>query len=454
MGVVSRAQVWQARSAILVPDPQLGLEVPPRMVLTAPPEFTPEEAPPVSAAEDAARLVEELESQNRELRATRDRYSRDRRALENQLRQSQKLEPIGRLASGLAHEYKNILMGIQGYSDMALAELSDSPARSYLEEIRATAKRGSALAAQLLAFCRNECVERELVNVDVAVAEASRLMRALVSESVELRLDLSAPDVQILAVSGAIEQIILNLALNASDAMPTGGQLSIQTRALCSGESKQVALYVADDGVGMDVVTRRRLFEPFFTTKPEGSGTGLGLATVQRTLTELGGTIDVESALGCGTTFRLLIPLAPEGAKDPPPSPLAPCPLTEQTILVVDDERLVLATVDHYLERARHDTLLADSARAALELATERPGGSIDILLTDVTLPGMGGAELARAVRKLHPGIRVLFMSALPRAELIREEKVDAEASTIEKPFEEEGLARALAQLVEESEPQ
>mgnify|MGYP001421559430 CR=1 FL=1 len=375
----------------------------------------------------------------------------ERKRLEDQLRQSQKLEPVGRLTSELAHEYRNLLMGIEGFTSMALDALQDSPARRWVEEVRAAAGRGSALAAQLLAFTRKEQVSREPHELDQLVGEAGKLLRALLRAEVVLELDLQAPLACVEVGPGDLEQVLLNLAVNASDAMPQGGRLAIRTRFRAD---QRALIQVQDQGTGMDAATRRRLFEPFFTTKPHG--TGLGLAAIQRVVGQLGGRIEVASAPGQGTTFSLVLPLAPRLACEEPPHPApsgagsqeeAVPPARPLTVLAVEDERLVLVTVEHYLLRAGYRPLMAEDPREALELASRAAPGSIDLLLTDVSLPGMGGRQLAEEVRRRHPGVAVLFMSAFPRAQLLEEGRIDPASPTLEKPFDEEQLARRLAEL-------
>ena len=380
----------------------------------------------------------------------------ERRGLEEALRHSQKLEAVGLLAGGLAHEYKNLLMGIQGFTSMALERLADSPARPYVEEIRAAAGRGSALACQLLAFSRRSRLERVSVRLDPTVAAATRLLRPLLGAQVELDLDLSAPRARVLLEEGAIELILLNLALNARDAMPAGGLLSIRTRVLGSGQ--EVALSVQDSGTGMDEATQARLFEPFFTTKRRAAGTGLGLVAVRRLATGLGGRIEVVSAPRSGSTFHVILPLTDEaGATSEraplPESPCAPSPgapaagRERPVILIVEDERLVLITVDHYLRRAGYRTLLAGDAQDALRVLEEGTGKP-DALLVDVTLPGSDGAAVARELRQRCPGLPVLFMSAVPREQLVASGRVPADAATIEKPFSEVELTTRLGELL------
>lgn len=370
----------------------------------------------------------------------------EREQLVSELRQAQKLEAVWRLSSGLAHEYKNLLMGIQGFTSMALDSLGDSPARSYMEEIREAAGRGSALAAQLLAYSRKEEPRVVLVCPDEKVAAVEPLLRSLLGEGIELELEVNAPTARVRAGESWFEQILLNLALNASDAMKGRGRLGIRTRTLPGGE---IELAVEDTGAGMDAETQARMFEPFFTTKPVGKGTGLGLSAVRGIVAEMNGRIEVDSQVGHGSTFRLQLPCSTNGQEVSDrllSVSTVSAPAEPETVLVVEDERLVLLTTEHYLRKAGYRPLTASTPADALELARSHEG-PLDILLTDVSLPVMGGQELAQRIQKLHPSVRLLFMSAFPREKLTQEGWVDADAETIEKPFSEEQLRARLSEL-------
>ena len=369
------------------------------------------------------------------------------RRSQEELQQAQKLEAIGRLSGGLAHEYRNLLLGIQGFTSMALESLGQSPARPHVEEIRAAAWRGAALTAQLLSYSRKSGAALAVLRVDETIRASAALLRSLLGEGVHLELLLDAPEGRVRAGEGWVEQILLNLALNASDAMKGRGDLVVRTRVVDGTDRRVVWISVRDTGPGMDASTTARVFEPFFTTKPPGQGTGLGLPSVEALVSQMEGTIDVASAVGFGTTFNILLPWADEREEIiPAEPPQAPCSGAPLTVLVVEDERLVLLTVEHYLRRAGYTPLLAASPEQALELAQAHPG-SIDVLLTDVSLPKMGGGELADAVRAHRPEIAVLFMSAFPREQLVAKGWIDPSCPSIEKPFREHDLVANLARV-------
>jgi PAS domain S-box-containing protein len=360
------------------------------------------------------------------------------RAAEEALRQKHKMEAVGRLAGGVAHDFNNLLTVIQGYCDLLERCLGpEGEARAYLEAIQGAAGRAADLTRQLLTFSRRTPPAPQAVDLSALVGRTADMLRRLIGEDVALLTRL-APDLPaVLADPGQLEQVLLNLCANARDAMPDGGRLTLETFAPASGE-RAVGLRVTDTGRGMDRQTQARLFEPFFTTKEAGKGTGLGLASVYAIVTGAGGTIGVESIPGQGTVFTIHFPAAPA-----PPAPLpppAPHPLAtgRGTVLLVEDEEGVRNLTARILRDAGYTVLEADGGEAGRALAASHPG-AIDLLLTDVVMPGLRGPELARLVRQERPGIGVLYMSGYS------EEQLGVEtAQLVSKPFTAEALTRAV----------
>jgi two-component system cell cycle sensor histidine kinase/response regulator CckA len=365
----------------------------------------------------------------------RDREARHsaEQALEEtaeQLRQSQKMEAIGRLAGGVAHDFNNLLLAINGYSEFLADSLVGERERRFAREIRAAGERAAALTAQLLAFSRRQVLQPQVMNLNDAVAEIESILRRLIGESVEVvfELDSGLPPVE--ADPTQIGQVLLNLAVNARDAMAGVGTLTIRTR----GEADTAALEVSDTGTGMDDETRARIFEPFFTTKLPGHGTGLGLSTVYGIVTQTGGTIAVDSAPGRGATFSLRLPatqLAP-GEQDTAVTVL-PSGGVER-VLVVDDEQVVRELVAQMLRGRGYRVWTAGSAEEATTL-----DGHWDLLITDVVMPGVNGVDLARQIDATH----VLFMSGYDQHGVL------GEAAFLQKPFGRDRLVRAVRELLD-----
>jgi len=384
--------------------------------------------------------------------------------------QKRKMEAVGRLASGVAHDFRNLLMALQGC--LALAERSlhnPAVARQYIGEAQEATRKGTRLTDQLLAFSRRKPVDQVPVRLPELVRRSEGVLRPLLGETIALRFDLDdGPAVR--AGADEVEQVLLNLVANARDAMPNGGEVRILVRTVDARTpspaatpnlppGRYVELGVADDGHGMSAETRSRIFEPFSTTKGVGEGTGLGLATVYGTVRRLGGDIVVDSQEGVGTTFRLFLPAldedAPSSSSQPPPPPLAeaarasasPVPPGAERVLrvlLVEDDEMVRMTVRHYLELGHQDVVEARDARHAVELV-EREGDRLDVLVTDMVMPAMGGRELARYVAARVPGIRVLYMSAHPRVVLSQSGRLDPGIPLLYKPFDGATLLRALS---------
>ena len=362
--------------------------------------------------------------------------------LEHEFLQAQKLEAVGSLAGGIAHDFNNLLMGIMACSRMAAADLDPrSSVRGLFDEIGSAASRGIALTRRLLAFSRRQPVDLRPTSINGVVRENETMLRQLLGEDVALRVDLAASGAIVHADEGLVEQVLINLLVNARDAMPHGGEIAVTT-----GETTdEVALDVRDTGCGMTSEVQARIFEPFFSTKGPEKGTGLGLSTVQRIVAQLGGKIAVESAVGKGTTFRLTFPRVELAAKEV--TPFAPRPAATpggRIVLVVEDDRLVRSSLCMFLERKGYRVLAADNGSRAETFAAE---ASIDVLLTDIVLPDASGNELADKIRARTPRIHVVFMSAHPAETLIQSGRLAAGALYLEKPFEMEALEDVLARI-------
>lgn len=384
------------------------------------------------------------------------------RRREEELVHLQRLETLGTLTARMAHEYRNLFgamkWSVTGAAQEAHACASgDCRTKPHLDRLKGELERANALATQMLALGRKQKPQHVPVEVDVAIAETETVLKSLLGGGgIDVVVTRDAAGAWFLGGTGWLEQIVLNLAMNGRDAMPAGGRLGISTRKLAPKGPEQrpeVVVEVADSGAGMFPDTLAKVFEPYFTTKKGKAGTGLGLSTVRDLITRMDGKISVASQPGRGTTFTVTLPCCPP---PPPPTPV-PTPATtktpapgelkrQRTVLVVEDEPLLLRTFEHYLRAAGHRLLLAGSAAEALDLL-ERHKGPVDLLLTDVNLPQSDGRSLSRTVRARHPGVEVLFMSAMPRDHLLEEGKVDATSETIEKPFSAEDLSAKIAEL-------
>jgi len=392
----------------------------------------------------------------------------ERRTLEEELRQSQKMEAVGRLAGGIAHDFNNLLMGVIGCCRMAAEKESAEQMRPFVEEILGSAERGASLTRQLMTFSRRRVATPRPMRLGEVVDSTRRMIQQLLGEDIELVIELGA-DPFVEADPGHIEQVLMNLVVNARDAMSSCGSLTIRTSEVtCARDGcgqdldgragRHATLEVSDTGSGMDAETRDRAFEPFFTTKPEGEGTGLGLATVYGIVHQLGGHIHLESTPGAGTTFRICLPASSaaagpaEGAGSAEPAETGSPRGSGETVLVVEDERLVRASLRAILKRLGYRTLDAGEPALALEICKEHRG-EIDLLLTDMVMPGMGGDQLAAEVATLVPGVATVFMSAYPHAVLVEQGRIAPGQVALEKPFEEEELARCLRSALESKSP-
>ena len=379
---------------------------------------------------------------------------RGRRHLEDQLRHSQKMEAIGRLAGGLAHDLNNILTVITTYSELMLASKPGEWDREEVVEISRAAGRAAALTRQLLTFSRKQMLRAEIIDVDAILVEAERMLRAVIGPEIILEITPASMPWRARADRGQLEQVLVNLAVNARDAMPEGGRLRISTGRRLVEETtddgiprgEYVTLTVADNGIGMDRDTLAHLFEPFFTTKAAGQGTGLGLATVYGIVTQGDGLIRVRSAPGQGSTFTVLLPRMrrPSGATLPESISADPTPEEPSTILVVDDEPAVLTVTERVLSARGHRVLAAGSGADALEQSRHWTG-RIDLLLSDLRMPVMNGRELAERIRAERPGIGVVFMSGYSEDPVVRAEVREARVALVAKPFTSVELVTAIS---------
>ncbi len=397
--------------------------------------------------------------------SARKRAEQERHRLEDQLRQAQKMEAIGRLASGIAHDFNNLLMGIIGCGGLARRSLaSEHPASALVNDICDAAQRGASLTRDLLDLSRRKKLDIVSSELNSVVRVAERMLRQVIGEDIAFEVELCPSGGPILANPTHVEHILLNLAVNARDAMPGGGRLRIATldqefrqplatrgRQLAPG--RYVTLEVEDSGTGMDLETQARVFEPFFTTKPAGMGTGLGLYTVFSIVEQLEGGIVLESEPGRGTCFRVHFPrhehLVAEAARTPQVElALQPAEVRGSArILVVEDERLIRVTLRQMLAGLGYEVLVAQDAASAFQISRSLEG-TIDLLLSDIVLPDASGTEIARVLAGERPALKVLFMSAYPADLLAQQGRVAPGTKTLEKPFTEQVLARTLREAL------
>jgi two-component system, cell cycle sensor histidine kinase and response regulator CckA len=386
----------------------------------------------------------------------------ERKQLEEQFRQAQKMEAVGRLAGGIAHDFNNLLMVIQGYADLMIDRFAATdPLRRNAVQIQAAAQKASGLTQQLLAFSRKQMLAPKVLNIQTVVSDMEKMLRRLIGEDVELQTA-SCPDLGLVkADRSQIEQVIMNLAVNARDAMPGGGRLTIETANVEFDASlshppavlspgKYVMLAVTDNGCGMDEKTQAHVFEPFFTTKEKGKGTGLGLATVYGIVKQSGGYVWVYSEPGHGTTFKIYLPRAEEGATSDPrelSSAGRSLPRGTEVVLLVEDEKGVRDLAREYLELSGYSVIEAEDGYTALEL-TAMHAGPIHLLITDVVMPGISGRELADRVRNIRPDVKVLYMSGYTDQSVVHHGILDGDAVLLQKPFSMATLASKLREIL------
>ena len=376
---------------------------------------------------------------------------------DEQLRQAQKMEAIGRLAGGVAHDFNNLLMAIHGYAEMLVSSLEGDPRREDADEIVKAADRAAGLTRQLLAFSRRQVIKQQAIELDKLVENMRNMLQRLIGADVRIDTDVWPDLMPVLADSTQVEQILVNLVVNARDAMPSGGLISIELRnieldkvgvaahpGLQPGDYVEMA--VSDSGSGMDSETASHIFEPFFTTKERGKGTGLGLSTVYGIVQQSGGAIEVQSRVGHGTTFYIYLPCATDFGKPARMKPPAAKAISETVLLVEDDDR-VRALISNMLKKQGYSVLLASAADQAMEIAA-RHRGSIHLLLTDVVMPGASGRHLSERLTAERPETRVLFMSGYSDDAILRHGVKQAAAHFIQKPFSVDALAHRIRDIL------
>jgi two-component system cell cycle sensor histidine kinase/response regulator CckA len=388
----------------------------------------------------------------------------ERKRLEDQLRQAQKMEAVGQLAGGIAHDFNNLLTVVIGYSECLMADLPRQAANHQMaKEIRQAAQRAAELTGQLLAFGRKAIVAPKVLELNAEVRQTEKMLRRLIGEDIELAITLDTEDLKICMDAGQLHQVILNLTVNARDAMPQGGRLTIATTQTIWDEEAMrtkrnlppgpyAILSVSDTGCGMSPEVLSHIFEPFFTTKEVGKGTGLGLATAYSIIEQGGGHIEVETKLGQGSTFHVYLPQAEVPASDFDMERSAQSGPGAETVLLVEDEPMVRTYTGTVLRERGYHVLEAANGPEALQLCSEHIG-PLHLLLTDVVLPKLSGRELAQRTVALRPGLRVLFMSGYTGDTVLRHGVVEAEVQFLAKPFTPKALANKVRQVLDTPAP-
>jgi two-component system, cell cycle sensor histidine kinase and response regulator CckA len=408
-------------------------------------------ASPVS---DPSGKVEKLVIVNRDIT--------DRKRLEEQFRQAQKMEAVGQLSGGVAHDFNNLLGVIIGYGEILQEGLAaDHPLRPSADEILHAGRRAAALTRQLLAFSRQQVLEPKVLNVNAVVQDMESMLRRLIGENMELTSGLDPDLGTVKADQGQLEQVIMNLAVNARDAMPEGGKLLIETTNTEMDSTfvrrypypvkpgPYVMLTVSDTGMGMDAATRARIFEPFFTTKQKGQGTGLGLSMVYGVVKQSDGYIDVYSEPGIGTTFKIYLPRADEAAAPQKPQTAMSSALPgRETVLMVEDEGALRTLTSNLLEMCGYVVLAAKNGAEALDIS-QRHASPIDLLLTDMVMPGISGRVLADQLIQLRPRIKVVYMSGYTGQTVGAHGILDPGSLFLQKPFTRDALARKLREALD-----
>ncbi|HEY1660230.1 MAG TPA: ATP-binding protein, partial [Candidatus Sulfotelmatobacter sp.] len=381
----------------------------------------------------------------------------ERRVLEDQFRQAQKMEAVGRLAGGIAHDFNNLLMVVSGYTEVLLDKTApEDPLHAKIESIQQASDRATALTRQLLAFSRKQLLELKVIDVNAVVKDMERLLRPLIGEDIELTTTL-APDVGCTrADAGQLEQVLMNLVVNAKDAIPNGGKICIRTASVNLDESYRpentfikrgpyVMISVSDNGHGMDRETQVRVFEPFFTTKEKGKGTGLGLSTVYGIIKQSGGYVFVQSEPDRGTTFTIYFPRVDEPSEAITASAPVAAGDGSETILLVEDEESVRQLVRETLVSRGYHVLEAQNGNAALALAAAHPE-TIHLVVTDVVMPGLSGHELAQQILASRPGVKVLYLSGY--AEDAMPSAARPQKAFLQKPFTLQALSRKVREVL------
>jgi two-component system cell cycle sensor histidine kinase/response regulator CckA len=385
-----------------------------------------------------------------------------RRRLEEQLRQAQKMEAIGQLAGGVAHDFNNLLTIICGYGEIVLASLhADDPARQLIGEMTHAGERAASLTRQLLAFSRQQVIAPQVLDLNAVVDQTDKMLRRMIGEDVALTSVLAPTLGRVKVDPSQVEQVLMNLAVNARDAMPQGGKLTIETRdveldaayaGLCPGvlPGWYVLLAVSDTGCGMDAATKARIFEPFFTTKGLGKGTGLGLSTVYGIVKQSGGHIEVYSELAKGTAFKVYLPrVEAEPRFSQPSTSFSGNPTGSETLLLVEDEDAVRGLACLSLHLSGYTLLEARTSAEAIRIGEQHPG-RIDLLVTDVVMPDMGGRELSARLTALRPGLKVLYLSGYTDDAVVRHGVLSAEVAFLQKPFTVAALTRKVREVLDQ----
>jgi PAS domain S-box-containing protein len=418
----------------------------------------------VGKKKDGRKLILEVAGRTvtgdgRTQRITAIRDITEKRHLEEQVRQSQKMEAVGRLAGGVAHDFNNLLTVILSYTDMLMEDIGPKdPRAADLSEIRKAVVGASSLTRQLLAFSRQQVIEPRLVGLTDIVSASVKMLRRLIGEDVMLLTNYAPIELPVMIDPGQLEQVILNLAVNARDAMPTGGTLTLETATATLDDvyardhwpikpGRYAMLAVSDTGSGMDEATRARIFEPFFTTKQVGNGTGLGLATVYGIVKQSNGFIWVYSELDQGTTFKIYLPLVAEEAERPTEEAPVVARGGSETILLAEDATAVREATRQMLQRFGYTVIEAPNGAAALGAA--QGAGRIDLLLTDVVMPGMSGRELAERLAEIRPEIPALFMSGYTDDAIVRHGLLPPRIAYLQKPFSPDALARKVREVLD-----
>ncbi|MBI3507553.1 MAG: response regulator [Proteobacteria bacterium] len=405
---------------------------------------------------DLTRLVPAIE---REIIEAQNR--RDQRMVQQQFLHSQKMESIGRLAGGVAHDFNNILMAIDGYCHFLLDACPTGDARrGDVEEIRKAGQRATALTRQLLAFSRQQVLQMKVLDLNGLVADVQKMLKRLIGEDVELELALSAGVGRIKADAGQIEQVIMNLVVNARDAMPKGGLITIETADVQLSEEytrthpdvkpgPYVMLAVSDTGIGMDTKTLARIFDPFFTTKEQGKGTGLGLSTVYGIIKQSGGSVYVYSEPGHGTAFKIYLPHVTDSGA---PVSAAPAPVQSmrgaETILLVEDDASVRRLLLRLLTQNGYMVLQASDPMEAVILCENHPAG-VELLITDIVMPQMHGGELARKLLAIRPNMKVIYMSGYTDQAVVQRDLLNVDKNFLQKPVNPEVLAKKVREVLD-----
>ncbi|HEV8398844.1 MAG TPA: PAS domain S-box protein [Gemmatimonadales bacterium] len=388
----------------------------------------------------------------------------ERNQLQHQLSQSQKMEAVGRLAGGIAHDFNNLLTAIFGYADLLAEDLPPgSPGQVDVKEIRNAATRASALTRQLLAFSRQQVLQPAVLNVIDVVGDLENMLQRVLGEDVELEAHLAADLGNIRVDQGQLEQVILNLAINARDAMPTGGKLTIETANVVLDEhyaqthrpvvpGRYVMIAVSDTGMGMDAATQARIFEPFFTTKARGKGTGLGLATAYGIVKQSGGYIWVYSEVGRGATFKIYLPRVDEPTEAVAAPPELGSVSGTETVLLAEDDALLLPLARDVLKRLGYTVLEARTPADAVAVA-QAYSGVIHVLVSDVVMPGESGLQLAHRLLEVRPNLRVLYMSGYSDEAVVRHGLLDPGTTFLQKPFTPAALARKVREVLDAPRP-